>query len=136
MHAVAEVVGHRWGGSPWHRGGMAGGQAMGSRHTKPLEPSHGAGGHGNPSETLRHSCQNPSASLGPASGLLGLLGGAAAGGRPRVPGRRGLTSASARLGPAEEKPQSSHGIFSVNRVFLDPGFKKAQLLSRVLIRKC
>lgn len=63
------------GRQPMAQRWMAGGQAMGIRHTKPLEPGHGAGGHGNPSETLRDSCQNPTASLGPASGLLGLLWG-------------------------------------------------------------
>lgn len=86
--------------------------------------------------------RNPSAQLpkpysitGAWQRVAGVTGGVAAGGRPRVPGQRGLTSPSARLGPAEEKPQSSRGIFSVNRVFLGIGFKTAQLLSRVLIRK-
>lgn len=142
MHAVAEIMGHRWGGSPSHRGGMAG-RRTGScvlpgccTKAPGEEPGYGAGGHGNP--LARQPSRNPAALLGLAGGLLGLL--AAAGrrpqGLPRGPRLARLLYPSAQLDPAEKKPQSSCVIFSVNRVSLDLKFKMAQLLSRVLIRKC
>lgn len=136
MHAAAEFLGHWWGGSPSLRGGMAG------RHMRSCRPCPAAAQSlpaRSPAmeqvamETLRQGCRPETYRMaGACRRVAGVTGGAAVGrrpqGLPRGPRLAGLLCPSAQLGPAEEKPQSSRVIFSVNRVSLDLRFKTAQLL--------
>lgn len=134
--------GHRWGGSSSHRDGAAG------RGTDLLPLPillHKASLPGAwlwsrwPWKPFRMAAdRNPTPSLGLPAGCWGYGGGCGREARrpAEAPGQQGLPSPSAHLDPTEEKPQSSRMILSVNKVSLDLGFKMAQLLSRVLIRKC
>lgn len=87
VHAVAEVIGHRWGGSPPRRGG---GQAGARGAASPAIPEaavqslpaqqhghpaggHGAGGHGNPFSTA--ASQKPCRMAGAHQRVAGVTGG-------------------------------------------------------------
>jgi len=80
MHGVAEAVGHRWGGSPSHRGGAAG-RRWGA--ATPARPPHKASRRGarpwrrwpwKPFGTAAGQKPYGIASLGPAAGCWGCWG--------------------------------------------------------------